>query len=141
MLATGGSLVDEVLEVLGVFVCARWVGFEGEAEEDEIIGGGDDAGLRGANLLYADPGKVDAEVGDGRRVGEAEADLEFVPRAGPALHGGGVVAVGEVGYAVEEDPGGVAGGVGAGWIDDGGLEGGGRERSLHGCWVQEGSGN
>ena len=93
MLAAGGSLVDEVLEVMGVFVCARWVGFEGEAEEDEIIGGGDNAGLRGANLLYADSGVVDAEVGDGRRVGEAEGDLEFVARARRGLQGGGVVGV------------------------------------------------
>lgn len=98
-LAAGGSLVDEVLE-MGVFFCAPWAGSEGEAEEHELIVGGDDAGLRGVTNF----GAVDAEVGDGGRVGETKGDLEFVARARRGLHGGGVDAVGEVGSAVEEDP-------------------------------------
>ena len=93
LVASGGSLVDEVLEVMGVFVRARCAGSEGEAEEGEVVGGGDDAGLRGATHVYADSGEVDAEVGDGRRVGEAEGDLEFVARARRGLQGGGVVGV------------------------------------------------
>ena len=124
-LAAGEGLVDKVLEG----------GSDGEAEEGEVIGGGDDAGLRGAKLLYADSGKVDAEVRDGRRVSEAEGHLEFVARARRGLHGGGVVAVGEVGCAVEENPEGVAGGVGAGGIGGRGVEGAGHhQRSRHG-WL------
>ena len=135
LVAAGVSSVDEVLEEMGVVFCARRAGSEGEAEEDEVIGGGDDAGLRGATIF----GAVHAEVGDGRRLGEAEGDLEFVPRAGLGLDGGGVVEVGEVGSAVEDDPGGVAEGFSI--VVGGRLDGGGHKRSLHGGSTREGSGS
>ena len=102
---------------------------EGEAEEDEALGRGVDLGLH-REVLAVEPGAVDAEVGDGRRVGQAEGELEGVAGAGNGFGGGGVLADGEVGLLVEENPGGVAG---AGASDDGWLEGGGEEVSLHCC--------
>jgi len=53
---------------------------EGEAEEDEALGRGVDLGLH-REVLAIEPGAVDAEVGDGRRVGQAEGDPDGVAGA------------------------------------------------------------
>ena len=55
-------------------------------------------------------------------MGETKSDLEVVARARRGLHGGAVDGVVEVGSAVEENPEGVAGGIGAGGIGGGGLK-------------------
>ena len=51
-----------------------------EAEEHEVIDRGDDHGL-GRQDVALELGAVDAEVGDGGRVGETKGDLEFMARA------------------------------------------------------------
>ena len=94
---------------MAVFFSARRAGSEGEAEEDELIGGGDDAGLRGANIFYADRGAVDAEVGDDRRVREKEGHPDDVAGPRPGFRGGGVLAVVVAGILLEDNPGGIAG--------------------------------
>jgi hypothetical protein len=68
--AAGASLADEELDEVKVHACASGAGFEGEAEEHEVLRRGDDAGLQ--DVLAADLGVVDAAVGDGRRIHEAK---------------------------------------------------------------------
>lgn len=94
---------------------------EGQAEEDEVFLSGDDLGHT-FEILALESRAMDAEVGDGRRIGEVEGDPDGVAGARHGFSGSGILSlvVVEVGLLVNDNRGGVA--------DGGGLEG----KSLHG---------
>lgn len=90
-------------------------GPEGEvyAEDGEVLLRADDAGLLGeVRLLQA--WAVDAQIRENRWMGEPERYLNGLVGARGGFSGGRVLAVGEVGPLVEEDPGRSAAGGGGG---------------------------
>lgn len=76
-------------------------------QEEELLLGADDARLIGV-VGMCEARAVDAGVGEGRRVREADRELDGVAFARLSSGRGEVVAVGEVNPCLEEDPGGEA---------------------------------
>lgn len=123
------GLKDEVLGVTRIPMGAPGANGEREAEEHEVLGREENQWL-GREVAPLEVGAVDAEVGHGRRIGEAEGDLDGAAGAGDGFGGGGILADGEVGLPVEENPGSVAT---SGARCGGGLGRGSQEkRCLHG---------
>ena len=94
------GLVDEALVEARVPTGAPGANGEREAEEYEVLGREENQWLA-REVVALEVGAVDVQSGDGRRVGEAEGDLDGAAGAGDSFGGGGVLADGEVGPAVE----------------------------------------
>ena len=76
-------------------------------QEKELLLGAGNVRLAG-EVGVLEVRAVDADVGEGRRVGEADGDLDGVASARLSLGRGGVGTVREVNPGVEEGPGGEA---------------------------------
>jgi hypothetical protein len=80
--AAGAILANEELDKIRVHVCASRAGSEGEADEDEVLGGGDDAGLKGvvpsADLGAADARELHSPPGSSQTVAHTTTSIEIL---------------------------------------------------------------
>src|SRR4051794_36800301 len=89
--------VDEVVGLGAAFAS------ETDAEQGEVVLRVDDAGGLRGEVLDAQAGAVDAEVGELRRFGGGEGDDDLLPSAGPASSFGCVLAILDVDIFIDED--------------------------------------
>jgi hypothetical protein len=92
----------------------------GDADDGDVLAGAHDERLV-QEVGHAHARAVDAQVGDGRRVGEPEGHAQDLARARGRLGARPVLVIGDVGCRVEDDPAGGRPGAPPGGVGGRGL--------------------